>query len=345
MDKLKIIYVGDDALGATSLHRARALERLGHEVTFFNPKRAVEWNRYNRFFHFHTGYVFLARAIRRLLDSSLAPNARFDVAWVDLGDYVAPSVISTLKERCKRSVNFNLDDPTGKRDWGRWTSLRRALRHYDLCVVVRKESEVEYPIYGAKKILRVWRSADEVAHRPREILEGIRERWASEVAFVGTWMPERGPFMAHLLKHGVPLTIWGDRWQKAPEWSVLRAAWRGPSLAGDDYCYAIQCAKVSLGLLSRENRDLHTTRTAEIPFAGGLFCAQRTVEHEELFTDGEGAFFWRDADECAKVLKRILPDAALRARVAEAGRRRVIERGLLNETVMLHVLGALNDRS
>ena len=68
----------------------------------------------------------------------------------------------------------------------------------------------------------------------------------------------------------------------------------GPAIYGDDYLKAIQLAKVSLGLLSKGNRDLHTTRTFEIPYCGGLLCAERTSEHLQLYQEDVEAVYWSD---------------------------------------------------
>ena len=68
------------------------------------------------------------------------------------------------------------------------------------------------------------------------------------------------------------LIIYGGRWEKAREWPSLSESWRGPDLHGADYVRALQCARVCLGLLSHGNRDLHTTRTAEITYIGNVMC-------------------------------------------------------------------------
>jgi hypothetical protein len=94
-----------------------------------------------------------------------------------------------------------------------------------------------------------------------------------------------------LILLGVPLTIRGSGWHKSPEWSHLKGYWKGGSIHGDDYAKAIQCAKVNLGFVSKENRDLHTTRSSEIPALGGFFCAERTSEHINMYVEGEEAFF------------------------------------------------------
>lgn len=191
-----------------------------------------------------------------------------------------------------------------------------------------------------KKIMRVYRSADEVSHAPRKLTEKDHQTWDSEVLFLGTWFPERGPFLLELIQLGVPLTIRGPNWHKAPEWPQLKSYWKGGAIAGDDYAKAIQCAKVNLGLLSKENRDLHTTRSLEIPALGGLLCAERTSEHITMYVEGQEAIFWKDAKECAAMCRFALSDENRRQTIAAAGHLRVKKNGHYNENILTTILNA-----
>jgi spore maturation protein CgeB len=233
------------------------------------------------------------------------------------------------------------DDPTGGRDGRRFDSLKSALPCYDLCVVVREQNVEEFRALGARRVMRVWMSYDEVAHLPVEITAAERQQYGSEVCFVGTWMPERGPFMARLLELGVPLSIWGDRWQKAPEWNKIKSVWRGPGVFNENYPKIVSASKVMLGLLSKGNRDLHTQRSLEIPSIGGLFCAERTAEHEQLFEDGKEAVFWNNAEECAQVCFKLLTDSVCRDRIRRAGQQRVLSLRLGNEDICRKILAEI----
>ena len=235
--------------------------------------------------------------------------------------------------------HYTVDDPFGGRDARRFAGYLHAGPEYDLLAVVRAENVAEAYDRGARAVMQVWRSADEVAHEPRRLNAEQHRRFASEVVFVGTWMPERGPFMAELIRRSVPLSIWGNRWQKAPEWPQLAPHWRGPGLdTDDDYAAAILAAEVNLGLLSRGNRDLHTHRSLEIPALGGLFCAERTCEHLALYEEGREAVFWRDAAECAEQCKALLADEPRRQAIAAAGHARALRNGHYNEQVMARIL-------
>jgi hypothetical protein len=109
-------------------------------------------------------------------------------------------------------------------------------------------------------------------------------------------------------------------------------------LQGDKYVKAIQCAKVCIGLLSKGNRDLHTQRSAEIPYIGTVFCAERTFEHEVMYEDGKEAVFWSTPEECVEKIFWLLKSPEARLRIAKDGRERCIKNGMLNEVIMGAIL-------
>jgi spore maturation protein CgeB len=123
-----------------------------------------------------------------------------DLVWVDQGAYLGANLIASLRTLSAPIVNYTLDDPFSGRDGRRFDRYLKALPFYDLLVVIREENVAEAYARGAQNVLRVWRSADEVAHRPRLLTDEDRQRWGAEVCFVRTWFPERGPFMAELVR-------------------------------------------------------------------------------------------------------------------------------------------------
>lgn len=332
---LSILYLG--AAEGTSLDRANALRRLGHRVEHLDLRRLLPQTPWVYRITWRVGghiwSPWILRALPRALQSS-----RYDLCYVDSGEWVTPRVIALLRKFAPKILNYNIDDPLGMRDPARSKAYRQSLSSYDLCVVVRGENVDEAKRLGARNVMRVYRSSDEVTHARRPVGAADEEHWHAEVLFLGTWFPERGPFLLELVKHGVPLSIRGANWSKAPEWPALRAHWKGGQLHGDDYALAIQCARVNLGLLSKGNRDLHTTRSLEIPALGGLLCAERTPEHLEMYVEGEEALFWSGAVECARVCGSVLRDERGRRRIAAAGHARSIRNAYHNERVMRAIL-------
>ena len=336
---MNILFLGGDS--GTAAHRAGALRRLGHTVHQVDPDQMVPAGRLRARLHWETGGLLSEKTVAAQVLAALGDTG-FDLTWVDNGRNVGPILVRELQRRHGPVVNYNVDDPYGRRDRFAWSLYKKAVPTYNLVVVVREENVAEADALGAKKVLRVYRSADEVAHAPRVLTDADHARWDSEVVFVGTHFPGRGPFMADLLRRGVPLTIYGNQWEKAREWPLLQKVWKGPGTThDDDYAKAVQCAKVSLGLLSKGNRDLHTTRSLEVPSLEGLFCAERTPEHQFLYCEGEEAVFWSDADGCADACLRMLAEEGKRLEIARRGRERCLRNGTMNEQILIHVLSQL----
>ena len=319
-----------------------ALRRLGHDVQTLDPAASVPKVPLRGAWHRYFGLVGLASSIRRRVLQELPQYGSFDVVWVDSGALVSRELVEDLKKVGHSVLNYNVDDPYGPRDLNTWHQYRRAVRAYDLVVVVRNENVEEARSLGARKVLRVYRAADEVAHEPLRLSEQERTEWATEVLFLGTWFAGRGQFFDRLIKQGVPLSIYGHGWEKSRYWKVIRPHWKGLSLVERyNYAAAIQSAKVCLGLLSKENRDLHTTRSLEIPSLGGVFCAQRTEEHLALYEEDREAVFWNSAEECAAKCRALLADEQWRQSLAENGRRRYLKNGWTNMKVAEQILNAL----
>jgi hypothetical protein len=336
---VKILYLG--TISGTSLHRRTALERLGHQVRHIDPEATLPKDYLRAKFRYESGALLSERRVARDVLAQVERDA-FDLVWVDHGRCVGPALIDELRRRFGPVLNLNVDDPYGWRDRLSWLLYRKAVPHYDMVVVVRKPNVEEARALGARNVMQVWRAADEIAHAPRTATFADRKKYGSDVVFVGTHFPERGPFLAELVQRGVPLSIYGDNWQKSREWSVLQPHWRGPSSKTDEeYALMVQCAKVVIGLLSKGNRDLHTTRSAEVPLLGAAFCAERTPEHDALYLDGKEALFWDDAAECAAACDALLKDVAYRRSVAAAGRARCLANGTLNEQIAEQVLARI----
>lgn len=341
-----ILYIGCDSKGSTSLYRAEALKRLGHKVIICNPNNAAP-KMLNHFFggrlHYRTSYRFVQKHICHWLNSILSKEREMNLVWVDSGELIGVDAIKIIRKRGLPVVLYNHDDPTGRRDGSRFRTLQKAIPFYDLCVAVRGINVPEFYELGAKKVLLVSRSYDEVVHKPFLFDSEIDDMFKSEVSFIGTWMrgEDRDVFLVNLIKHGIPISIWGNRWEKSKYFSIIKPFYKGPALDGRDYVAAIQGAKICLGMLSKGNRDLCTTRTFEIPYAGGLFCAERTEEHLDLYKDFEEAVFWDNADECVLLCKKLLEDNDLRENIRLSGMRRVRNLSVGNEDICKKILNKL----
>ena len=341
-----ILYFGDTNPSSTAFHRANALKRLGHTVIIKDPEQKANelpFYKYTRPIHYRSGFILIQGAILNWISQIMEDSIRPDIVWVNSGELFGKKCLQKLKAYQCPIVLYNNDDPTGHRDGRRFRSLIPAIPLYDLCVVMREINIQEFKEKGAKKTLRVFMSYDEFFHLPLPDENQNPAEYKSAVAFIGSWIrnEKRDEFILELIKQDIPVSIWGGRWPKSPYWKVLKKHYKGDSLSGKDYVAAIQGSSICLGLLSKGNRDLHTQRSLEVPYAGGLLCAERTAEHLSMYKEGEEAFFWKDAKECAEICKRLLKDDQLRQSVRYAGMQKVRTNHSGNEQVCKIILNEL----
>ncbi len=343
---MNVIYIGASSEKSTSRHRADALQRLGNDIAIIDPYmnlHSILSNKILCLLHFRTGYFFLQRTIFTWLYELLEKKDKPDLIWVDSGELFGPEIINMLSALGGKVILYNHDDPTGMRDGRRFFSLRKAIPYYDICAVVRDENIAEFYQHGAKRVVKIWRSYDEVVHAPFTDIHEIQDKYISDVVFIGTWMRHEGrdKFLLQLIDAGLNVRVWGQRWEKSPYWSQLKEHVAGGALSGRDYVAAIQGAKVCLGLLSKGNRDLHTTRTMEVPYAGGVLCAQRTSEHLKLYEENVEAVFWDNVDECIEQCRKLVNDDVFRESVRIAGMQRVRKNKLGHENQCQIILDEL----
>lgn len=95
-------------------------------------------------------------------------------------------------------------------------------------------------------------------------------------------------------------------------------------------------------MLSHGNRDLHTRRSVETTYAGGLLCAQRTAVHLGMYEENQEAVFWDDVDECIGICRRLLADDKQREHIRKAGYDKVRTLKVGNEDICTAILKRLN---
>jgi spore maturation protein CgeB len=270
--------------------------------------------------------VALANAALVAACARHAPDAvlAFRAPWLH------PLAIEAARGAGARAVVlYNNDDPFGPdRDKRIWRAFREAIPAADLCLAYRSINMHEYEEAGAARValLRSWFSPR--LHRPLPLTAGERALYGCDAIFIGHAEDDgRAALLEALLEAGLHLKLFGTGWDELAHGRPLAKLLPAPALRGDDYAKALSAAKVALAFLSARNRDQYTRRCFEIPACGALLLAPRTEELRALFREGDEALFFEGKDELVAQVRLASEGAELRARIAEAGRRRVLADG------------------
>jgi spore maturation protein CgeB len=315
---LRIVYVGSLTFGGTCLHRMRALQYLGHRtygVDLAEPQVP------------HLGLVgrLLSKALvsprhwshvnRAIVD--VCESATPDVLWVDKGLGIDHAVLSAVRSSRSRPymVHYCPDDyehPAFKR-----YGLLESLVHYDSVITTKSFNVEPLRLHTAGSIIYCNSPYDELAHGrlPFSYSPSI------PVGFVGSYERRRAQSIVRLANSGVPVVIYGTGpWGRVAHPGITV---NNREVNDDEYVDTLKRFQIALCFLREESRDLHTTRSLEIPATGSFMLAESSEEHRDMFRDGtEAVLFSGDEDLIEKAMYYLSrPDLCYN--IAQAGFEKV----------------------
>lgn len=346
---MKTIYVGQLCKGSTALHRLWALQQLGCKVSAIDT--TLPFGRYGcsnickrlmLSIVFRTNHLLDWRRVNSKLES-LSRKNDWDLLWVDKGQQIQPEVLRLFKARQPQAklVNYSPDDmfnPVNQTE--RW---RKGLPLYDLHVSTKTYNIPELLEAGAKDAFFVGNAYEPTIHKPYELTANEFKQLESDIVFIGASEEKRDKSISYLASKGLRIALHGG----GPSWNKLKDAYPNVSIypgfiADEHYAKALNASKIALGFLRKQNRDLQTTRSIEVPACGVFMLAERTDEHLALFEEGKEAEFFATDEELFLKSQYYLNRPAEREAIATAGRKRCITSGYSNADRLKTVLQYLS---
>jgi len=248
--------------------------------------------------------------------------------------YVLPTTLETTRRYGPHFMLF-VDDMFNPANQS--YNFRASIQHADCILTTKSYNVPEFHAAGAPLALFVNNRYAPSCHYPVELTAEDRARFGGDVAFVGTFRPERADFLARLIRAcpDVHFNIWGGGWHtrmrrplywrrpyRWSAWPQVKRCLRGREVWCDDMSRVFRANKINLGLLNHANRDVQTTRTVEIPACGGFMLAERTDEQCALFEEGREAAYFGSFDELVDKIRYYLAHDDERQRIAQAGYER-----------------------
>lgn len=335
-NKLKILSVGGfTGYGEsnTCLHRTWALEDFASVDRIDTSARP---------FSFYKRIVFklFKFGINLMLPDSFSVNKQilnkidkegYDIIWIDKGLLVNPSTLRLIRKNSPQIliIGYSPDDMSQRHNQS--LNFLKSLPLYDYYITTKSYIIEDLKQMGAKEVIFTDNAYEDKFHYPRKLDTNERERLGGDVGFIGVWEEERANSILYLAKNGINVRVWGTG-----EWSKYKGQFptliiEDQALFSEDYSKALSAFKISLCFLRKMNFDLQTTRTMEIPACGGFLLAERTVEHQYLFKEGEEAAFFSTDEELLQMCIHYLKEDTERVAIAAAGLQRCLTSGYSNK--------------
>lgn len=312
---MRILYVGPGAVGSNSTSMARGFAALGHDVLAVWTDAVSKPTRFGPAWTYKRATGRRAPwTIRTVTDQlrqarDFRPDMLFCFKTVQLPQEELLSVNARVK------VHYSPDDVSDP--YFTSPAYLKSEHLWDLIVTTKDYCAPEIKARGAKEVLRVWSGYDPAWHfrQPRTVTP------QHEVGFIGSALARPGRIeLLHELSeiYGPKMLVAGEGWKRT---SALDKATILPAVYGQAFAETI--ARIRSNIIMLNGRDVHTTRSYEVPACGGLFVGERTTEHSQMYDEDKEAFFFSSLPELTEKLTMISADHELARSVALRGWQRV----------------------
>jgi hypothetical protein len=347
---VKIFFSGE--LGGpwmSGWQRCQALRDLGHKIIQFEQGGFLRRATMSKPVRLLTAKYYNEKVIDEFNHSILEATltARPDLVWLEWPIILRGETLARAAQELPQCtfVSFQDDNPFGSRpgEQERWQCFLEAIPEYDLHFVKRPADVSELLRRGAKEVRRFTHGFYAPLFHPLSA-GSIPPAMQQTVSFVGSPLDHRVDMIADLVnRHGVPLRVYGNRWNRTLTYYRHWECFRSEVLA-EDYVKVICGSRICLGFVSSSNGDEYSMRTFEVPACKGFFLAERTPTHQALFEEGKEAEFFSSTEECADKIRFYSRNEPARDRVAERGYRRCLDSDYSLHKRLAEALNHLNTK-
>ena len=225
---------------------------------------------------------------------------------------------------------------------GKHTSIinKNGLNLYDHIFTTKSYNLTELNSLGAKKVHFLYQAYSNIYHIPCKQCENSKYKF--DVLFIGTAEKERIDSLNYLAQNGIKINIYGGGWNKVNKTTLHHnLVINEYDLIGSDYADAISCSKISLCFLRKINRDLHTSRSIEIPACKGFMIAERTNEHLDLFEENKEAVYFSNDCELLEKVKYYLENEKERLSISNNGYNKCVKKDYSYDNMVKKILGKI----
>lgn len=315
-----IVIVGPSTPEALESSYARAFAALNWEVHRWDPGAALAsvtrggatGQRFARFVRVEAWERKANLELLRLVDA-VKPQLVLVIATSG----VRPGTLGQIRVRCPETRLFCVyPDSPHNLDAARIL----ALPLFDRVTVSSPPWTDPFRRLGARDCSYLPFAADTVLHAPA----AARGASVADVAFVGTWRPEREAFLEAFAD--LDLRIWGNEYWKTRtrKGSPLRRCWQGRPLRGDELGTVCATTRVMLNVMDPATWPGPNMRTFEQAACSAFSLTTRTDAVLEIFTEGVDIECFADVAEARQKVEQAIRDENHRLRIARAGHELVL---------------------
>jgi hypothetical protein len=338
MQDKHILYIGQLNYGGTCLQRMETFKRLGFTVTGIDTLHKLDFSLVGKLFQKLKTPLDFGKVNKQIL--SQVERIDYFLIWIDKGLKIYPGTLQKIKKMrpAVKIVAYSPDDMLNPSNQSLY--YLRSIGLYNCHITTKSYNVEELKKLGALRVEFSGKAYDPATHRILQLTNEEYEKYNTDVGFVGQFENERFQSMLFLAKNGIKVIVRGPDWEPYINSHSNLVIYPG-FFAAEEYVKIINATKINLCFLRKENRDLQTARSIEIPACGGFMLAERTVEHQQLFKESEEAEYFGNDQELLQQIRHYLANEKERILIAKKGYGKCIDSDYSTDNRLRKILNSL----
>lgn len=254
---------------------------------------------------------------------SIAEKKSPNIAIITGGHRISGKTIEKLKEQKIKTVLWTIDAPSNFRP------ILNASMYYDL--IFCQGSEAVEMLNGSGIANAKWlpMACDPEYHYPVKLQEHDRIKYECDLAFVGSFYPNRAKLFEKLTQYN--LAIWGPGWNKLDKSSPLKANLRGESVRPESWIKIYSASKIVLAPHYQAPCNKFPVYQASPRIFEAMSCGAFLITDEQrdvlsLFKDGSHLAIYQNSNDLINKVEYYLTHPEERKRISEKGRMEVLKK-------------------
>lgn len=244
------------------------------------------------------------------------------------GSYYSETIAEIKKRFNVTTINWLIDFPG---EPGALEAAIKAVPSYDYFFAQSTDALEVHAEHGNKGGMWLNAACDPEIHKPQKLSLEEKEKYGSDVCFVGSMYPERIELFETLMDFD--LGIWGPGWENLDADSPLRKYVKGGSVTPDTWIKIYNASKIVVNYMGNYGENIKeekvyqaSPRVFETMACGSFQIVDGKRDVLTLFKSGEHLVCFKKIHEVKDLVIYYLKHPQERQKIAQKGYREVLEK-------------------
>lgn len=152
-----------------------------------------------------------------------------------------------------------------------------------------------------------------------------KQKYKYDISFIGSCTLDRVKLLTSLEREGFKINIWGYGWENYANQFKRKNTFKGGEVFNNRYRDIMASSRINLSFLRKINYDTQTSRSIEIPAAGGLILTEYSSTHKRIYGNLSKYILFSSRSDLINKIKFYLKNEKFRKKITEAVQNKIIK--------------------